>query len=189
MAGDRVRHLRTAQAGQDLTSVNIQQGDSETGLPATSRTFKTAAAKCRNSTDKVLGTGAAVLTTSERVGLQLSRASKPRDISRATAREDTDAGGYNGTWRVRSYAVCAPVSLVPDVHVEAQLFPPNGNAPTAQHSVECKQGDVVGVGGGGGLTESGAFWLQSLYPDVGQRVTFVVTGQHPSTVGQAVCAG
>lgn len=154
---------------------------SSTTDPSSSR-FKKAAAKCPGS-KKVLGTGARVPDTRGRVGLQLTRASGPRDISRATAREG--AGGYARPWTLSSYAVCAnPIG-----------GPPIAEVVNDDHdAVGCPAGTfALGVGGGGGLTDSGAFFLQMMYPPrifpEPRSVEVKMTGvPNEGMVLQAVCA-
>jgi hypothetical protein len=150
-----------------------------------SSTFKIAAARCPGPM-KVLGTGARVPDTSGQVGLQLTRSSTPRDISRATARED--AAGYGGRWTLTSYAVCA--FNTPLTPLGGQ---PIATLPSLQNVVfaNCPRGFFVhGAGGGGRLTDPGPFFLQVVYPfnDL-DKVEVAMTGvPNGGMVAQAVCA-
>jgi hypothetical protein len=114
------------------------------------------------------------------LGLQLNRTSGPLDITRATARES--AAGYNGAWRLRSRAICAKrVMFWPGhpyypqnsgIHVDGNLFL------STQGTTYCDDGFLVhGIGGGGGTTDGGAAFLQSLYPtDDLHGMTVAMTG-------------
>ena len=146
-----------------------------------SSTFKTAAARCPGA-KKVLGTGARVPDAAGQVGLQLTRASGPRDISRAAAHEA--ANGYSDQWTLTSYAVCANPVGGP---ATAQLFDP----PATLAYTGCPTGTFLhGPGGGGGLTGNGPRFLTSVYPyfDL-RRVQVTMTSAPPGgMVAQAVCA-
>ena len=152
---------------------------SSTTRPATSSTFKATALPCPG-TKQVIGTGAGIENGGRQVGLQLSRASGPRDIARATARED--ANGYSGSWALTSYAVCA--NPVRDATTEAYVdvtAPPTTN-------VFCPLGTRVhGAGGGGPLTDPGPIFLQAIEPSY-TFVSVQMSGLPTNgMVAQAIC--
>jgi hypothetical protein len=148
---------------------------------SSSATFRAWSSRCPAG-KRVVGTGATVQDNRGEVGIQMTRASGPLDIARATARDD--ANGYSGTWRLTSIAMCA--------NADAVVFHPPASAISTQQgaSVNCPLGTwVSGAGGGGSLTDSGPFWLRGLLtaPDL-RSVRAYMTGV-PATgmVAQAIC--
>jgi hypothetical protein len=147
-----------------------------------SQTFQAAAARCPNGT-VAYGAGADILALGDpsapaggQIGLQLNRTSGPLDISRATGREST--AGYAGPWTLTSYAVCAQARN--HIHAEGELIPA---ASGATYCDDLRQ-KTYGPGGGGGLTDSGAVWLQKIEPTadlVGVNVAMTGTTT-PSTI-------
>jgi len=158
------------------------------GSVASLNAFQTAAARCPTGT-VAFGAGASVYGegatgfASGQVGLQLNRTSGPLDISRASAR--TSAFGYGGRWTLNSYAICAQPRG--QIHAESTL----GDAGAADDT--CKSGVTHGPGGGGGLTDGGPAWLQTIYPSLDAKTVHVsLTGPlYPSiggTVAHQTCA-
>ncbi|MFI5915977.1 hypothetical protein [Dactylosporangium sp. NPDC051541] len=147
------------------------------GTSTDSTAFKQAIAYCPGST-LAIGGGAAISDGDHQVGLQLSRLAAPLDIARATGREDRD--GFALDWKVTAYAVCA--DRISGAAIYGDLFWDGGtqDCPPDKH--------VYSLGGGGSLTDSGPYFLQSIYP-FGTRswkvqMTGVPTGQ---TTVQALC--
>ena len=144
-----------------------------------SGTFKQTAAVCTGGR-RAIGGGAAVsgFGGTGQIGLQLSRASGPLDIWRATGREDAD--GFSGDWHVTAWTICVnPIGAV--VHY-------GGGSQTA--NADCPATALVhGAGGGGGLSDAGPVFLRVVEPLVGlRRVTASMTGPYPGgMVAQAVC--
>lgn len=145
-------------------------------------TFKSVVAVCPSG-KRVVGTGAAIGLPSVdgygRVGLQLSRASGPRDISRATAR----VNGYHKSWGLRAFAICASSSL--HFTAEGKVVGASG----ATYSCSKPSHRLHSVGGGGSLTDSGPVFLQALRPWVGLHTAQVVMTGRPrgGITVQAVC--
>jgi hypothetical protein len=154
----------------------------DTNHPLSSATFQQSAAVCPAGT-VAYSAGANIESPNGHVGLQLNRTSGPQDISRATAREDT---GWTGSWKVRSYAVCAQSSG--SMHVEGTI------APGAQAEHRCGGSyQLHGPGGGGGLTDGGPAWLTRIQPDLlHKEVTVQLTGPLLPSIGgmvaHATCA-
>jgi hypothetical protein len=151
----------------------------------TTGTFQSRSRACEGGR-KVIGTGAAVANGGRHVGLQLNRASGPLDISRATARVDTDE--YDRSWTVISYAICIfPIS---GQNADGDVRP----GPSGDGCCNNQTGTYVhGPGGGGGLTDGGPVFLQTVYPYGSLRsVMVVMTGKlYPhigGMVASAVCA-
>jgi hypothetical protein len=119
--------------------------------------FAHAAARCPEG-KQVIGTGASILNSGNQVGLQLSRSSKPRDISRSTAGERK--GDYTAAWVLGSYAICTKpmfdtMIITPD--------PKTDEPPTL--TAFCPSGMAVhSIGGGGPLRDSGPSFLKALRP-------------------------
>lgn len=170
------RLFATAICGTELPGMSVVSATST----ASSATFRSAAAACPAGR-VVLGTGAEVKRGAGQVGLQLSRAAGPLDISRATAREDSD--GYSATWTVTSYAICVSASGVQDEQVSANV------STTGSAIATCRNGHVHSVGGGGSLTDSGPYWLQEVRLNAEQTGAQVVMTGAPQggTVASAVC--
>lgn len=142
----------------------------------TSRTFHQAEAVCPSG-KRVIGTGASV-TSGGRIGLQLTRASAPLDIARATAREDAD--GYGPAWNLTSFAICTnPLG--------ARASYAGG---TSDAVAGCPSGRVHGTGGGGPLTDIGPVFLRAIEPqDDLRRVSVTMSGPVAGgMVAQAICA-
>jgi hypothetical protein len=145
----------------------------------TSTGFKQATVDCPGST-LAIGGGAAITNANNQVGLQLSRLASALDIARATGREDAD--GYALSWGVTAYAICA------DRIDSAAIY---GTIVAQSDTEECPPDKFVhSVGGGGGLTDSGPYFLQTIYPITGLRSwTVAMTGPPVSqVVVNAVCA-
>lgn len=152
-----------------------------------SQAFQSAKATCPTG-KRVIGTGARVRFAGDggdngpgELGLQLSRSSGARDISRATAREDAD--GYSGTWTLSSYAVCAQGLAAT---VQGQV------SNTAEAVARCGDSTQVhGAGGGGSLTDSGPVFLHEVIPYAGSNGAVKVSMTGPPVGGvaaQALCA-
>jgi hypothetical protein len=142
-------------------------------------TFKTEAAGCPAG-KKVVGTGSKVIGRAGELGLHLSRAAGPLDISRSSARKRTSA--YPGTWSLTSYAICAnPIGAVTEGVLET-------SGDSGSHS--CTSGRAHSVGGGGGLTDIGAYFLQTVFPSSDMESVLVhMTGMPPGGISvQTVCA-
>ena len=139
-----------------------------------------AAAKCPSG-KLVTGTGSRIFNSGGRVGLQLSRASDPLDISRSTARERT--GGYSDDWVLASYAICAsPAGLTAESTVIT-------GTPGGDLSCSTPTHQVHSVGGGQSLDDPQPFFLQVLYPNSDKRgVRVFMTGLPPNGIAiQAIC--
>ncbi|WP_433202716.1 hypothetical protein ACQP00_32850 [Dactylosporangium sp. CS-047395] len=142
-----------------------------------SSAFKQATADCPGAT-LAIGGGAAISNGDHQVGLQLSRLAAPLDIARATGRED--ANGFALNWSVTAYAICA-----------------NRIGGAAIYGTLAAEGDTsscppdkftYSVGGGGSLTDSGAYFLQTLYPFGDRSWTVEMTGPPiGQTSVQALC--
>jgi hypothetical protein len=141
-----------------------------------SATFAATAAVCPSG-KRVIGTGSRILNSRGVVGLQLSRASGPLDISRSTARERSNTPI---NWSLTSYAICAnPVGLQEESGVVA-------NARLTKH---CSTGKLHSGGGGAGLVDSGPVFLKEVFVDpfldfVSVEMTGVPT---VGMVAQAIC--
>jgi hypothetical protein len=149
---------------------------------SSSAQFQRSAAVCPAGT-VAYSAGANIESPNGRVGLQLNRTSGPQDISRATAREDT---GYTGSWKVRSYAVCAGSSG--SMHFEDTIAP----GAFAEHRCGGSY-QLHGPGGGGGLTDGGPSWLTRIEPDtLHKKVTVQLTAPLSPSIGgmvaHATCA-
>jgi hypothetical protein len=131
---------------------------------------------------RVIGTGSRIINSGGRVGLQLSRASGPLDISRSTARER--AGGYIDSWSLTSYAICVnPVN----VQVRNQLESGNSGFVCCQDNCALPNIRVHSAGGGGSLVDTGASFLHTVVPE-GTRVVVFMTGRLSNgIVVQAIC--
>lgn len=143
-------------------------------------TFQTEAAGCPSG-KKVVGTGSRVNGRISELGLHLSRAAGPLDISRSAARERSST--YPGLWSLTSYAICA--NPIAGAVADGVLDTSGNGGPFA-----CANGQVHAVGGGGGLTDTGPYFLQILYPfsDL-ETVQVYMTGMPPGGVSiQAICA-
>lgn len=140
-------------------------------------TFAATAAVCPSG-KRVIGTGSRILNSRGVVGLQLSRASGPLDISRSTARERSNTPINN--WSLTSYAICAnPVGLQGESAVVAN----------ASLTIHCSTGKLHSGGGGGGLVDSGPVFLKQVFVDpfldfVSVEMTGVPT---VGMVAQAIC--
>jgi hypothetical protein len=143
-----------------------------------SSVFKQAIADCPGST-LAIGGGAAITNGDHQVGLQLSRLAGPLDIARATGREDAD--GFALDWGVTAYAICA------DRISGAAIY---GTIVAQSDTEQCPPDKFVhSVGGGGSLTDSGPYFLQTIYPATSQSWTVEMTGPPiGQTTVQAVCA-
>ncbi|HEU4423914.1 MAG TPA: hypothetical protein VFR67_15390 [Pilimelia sp.] len=144
-----------------------------------SGTFKQTAAVCSGGR-RAIGGGAAVggFGATGQIGLQLSRASGPLDIWRATGREDAD--GFGGDWHVTAWVICVnPIG--------AQVAYGSGSQSANADCPGTTQ--VHGAGGGGGLSDAGPVFLRVVEPLPGlRRVTAAMTGPYPGgMVAQAVC--
>jgi hypothetical protein len=142
-----------------------------------SDTFTDVTASCPGSTLAV-GGGAAIEGGRGEVGLQLVRLSGPRDISRATGRED--ASGFRDEWTLQAYALC---------YKPSGLTLTNTIVPGPGLDLPCPLGKVHSFGGGGGLVDGGPVFLNVLYPFDGlPRVQVFMTGSIPGgMVIQRVC--
>lgn len=143
-----------------------------------SSTFKANAAVCPAG-KLVTGTGSRIDNAGGQVGLHLNRSSGPRDISRSSARER--ANGYSGDWSLTSYAICAnPIAGMTE---EGEL------APGGAANFRCPSGRVHSVGGGGGLVDSGPFFLKGLFMNADLTIVTVAMTGAPAggTVVQAIC--
>src|SRR4029453_1530980 len=120
-----------------------------------SDTFKTTAAACPEG-KQVVGTGAEVTSIAEsgRVGLVLNRGSGPLDISRALAREISP---YNDSWGLFSWAVCR---YLPNVTAEGT----GSSAAGGHYTCADPEDQLHSFGVGGGLTDTGPFFLPPLHP-------------------------
>lgn len=133
---------------------------------------------------KALSAGARVLNADRNVGLQLVRASGPLDITRATAREQAlPHKPSSANWQLEAYAVCAP----PVPHWGASgVF-----TGVFRKTVVCPQGKrVLGVGGGGALSDTGSAFLQAVQPSHDLRsATVAMSGVlRQGMVVQVICA-
>ena len=148
------------------------------GTTESSSVFKQAIADCPGSTLAV-GGGAAITNGDHQVGLQLSRLAGPLDIARATGRED--ANGFALDWSVTAYAVCA------DRISGAAIY---GTIAAQSATEECPPDKfVLSLGGGGSLTDSGPYFLQTMYPFGDRSWTVEMTGPPVGqTAVQALCA-
>ena len=145
--------------------------------------FKTTTAPCPDG-KRVVGHGAEVVNVDTdgvgQVGLTLSRTAGPLDITRAAAR--VDASGYGGRWRLRSYSICASST---DLNAEGYLSQSPGGLHTCANERK-----VHSVGGGGGLTDTGPFFLQALQPldDLNESARVLLTGTPVGGIAvQTVC--
>jgi hypothetical protein len=144
-----------------------------------SPTFVATAAVCPQG-KLVMGTGARVVDGGGEVWLQLMRHSGPRDISRATARED--ANGQDTNWSLTAYAICAdPI---------AGTTQPGGISQVQWAFQGCGNGHrYVSTGGGGGLVDTGPVWLTGLYAEpLNATAGAVVTMSGLPTGGMAYSA-
>ena len=156
---------------------------------STNGAFVATAAGCPAG-KKVIGSGAALRTSDGvglvggQVGLQVSRAAGPLDITRAAAHEDAD--GFSSPWTLTSFAIC--VTGIPGQHADTVLeagpvvdprCQPAGLLPTIVH----------GPGGGAGLNDSGLTWLQVIYPysDLTGVLVAMSGPSRDGVVAQGVC--
>jgi hypothetical protein len=136
-------------------------------VPSTGGPFRHTAARCPSGTIAYGAGGQVSSQEAQRrsqadgaIGLQLNRTSGPQDISRVSAREQEE--GYFGRWRLTSYAICADPPSGMNVRTvvtggdEARTFCDNG-------------WDVIGPGGGGGLSDGGPAWLHQISPFLGRK--------------------
>jgi hypothetical protein len=148
---------------------------------SSSTTFKTTSAVCPAG-KLVVGTGAEVLNGSNQVGLVLNRPSGPRDISRASARED--ATGYGGSWALASYAICA--NPIPGAVQESHVHP-GPNRGMAYYCADDKY--AISIGGGGGLIDLGPYFLATQYSSIWRSYALNMTGVPPGGMAiTAICA-
>lgn len=87
----------------------------------------------------------------------MNRTSGPQDIARVSAREQEE--GALTAWTLFSYAICAKPP--PAMNVRTMIT--GGN----ETSAFCDSGwDVIGPGGGGGLSDGGPAWLHDIIPHI-----------------------
>jgi hypothetical protein len=158
-----------------------------------SATFSHVEARC-DGNDVAYGAGALVASGSSgsaptgQLGLQLVRTSGPLDVARATARES--AAGYDGPWRLQSFAICADrrvkqysggLWLDSGVHARGSASHPDGAGTTDR----CPTGyRTHGPGGGGAPWDSGPSWLTDIEPHADLRgVTTRMTGPLNPSIG------
>lgn len=155
-------------------------------VPATGGPFAHTAARCPSGTI-AYGAGGTVVApnrvvysyASGQIGLQMSRTSGPQDIARIAAREQTEGSVLR--WTLRSHAICAEPPAAMNVR--------GASAPGDEARAWCDSGwKVIGPGGGGGLTDGGAVWLQDVIPQATTPSVIVrMTGPlYPSIGGMAV---
>ncbi len=159
-----------------------------------SQTFDAVEAVCPNNT-VAWGAGAHAYGAASgpnpptgQIGLQLMRTDGALGIARATARES--AAGYNDSWQLVSYAICA------DHRVNHYGLPggtvqrPSGIHAdgTATYAIgasdRCADGYYThGLGGGAGITDSGPVWLRGIWPHNDLRGVSVLMTGPGSTAG------
>jgi hypothetical protein len=114
------------------------------------------------------------------VGLTMIRPDDALTIGRASAR--VAPAGYDGSWSVDSFAICAFPS--PKVQNSGVI----GSGPEVVWS--CPGGTTpVGAGGGGGLVDLGQFYLNGLAPTPnGVWVRMTGASERWGTLAQVTCA-
>jgi hypothetical protein len=155
-------------------------------VPTTGGPFEDTAARCPSGTiaysagGQIIATGHNTFSLAAgKIGLQLNRTSGPQDISRTTARERAE--GTQLPWRLVSYAVCAKPPAEMNIRGTSSL----GDEAKGY----CDSGwDVIGPGGGGGLTDGGPSWLQDIIPQASIQSTLVrmTAPLYPSIGGMIV---
>jgi hypothetical protein len=121
-----------------------------------SSTFKTAESGCPDG-KQVIGSGGRVTGSSGEVALTLTRSSGPRDITRASARED--ANGYAGSWFLVSVAICA--NPIPGTYLYIDVFDVPSLAQIPCPDSPADRG--LSIGWGGGIVDTGPHFLQNLF--------------------------
>jgi hypothetical protein len=167
-------------------------------------TFQHVASRCPDGT-VAWGSGAEIhainsegrQAPSGQIGLQLMRTSGPLDIVRATGRESVT--GHPGRWHLSAYAICAKRLITganprPWILVDPELHA-DGNVSSGTYaSARCPDGfRTHGLGGGGGITDGGPAWLQSIAPHfdlkgVEVRMTGLLNPSIGGMVAHQTCA-
>jgi hypothetical protein len=160
-----------------VTGWEIQWGNSGPGVA----TFKTTYTFTCTNGKKVLSAGGRINDApAGTVGLTMIRPDDVLSIGRASAR--VAPSGYNGSWSVDSFAICA--------------FPPPGLRNSGiigtgpEVSWPCPAGTTpIGPGGGGGLIDLGQFYLIGLAPtDAGAWVRMNGASDRWGTMAQSTCS-
>jgi len=155
----------------------LRTGDSGSGTG----TFKTSFTFDCPSGKKAFGAGGRIDTGNGTVGLVMIRPDDALSKGRASARRT--GSGPDGAWSVTSYVVCA--FPVPGQQYTGKITP---NSSTSL--VTCPGSTKTnGIGGGGGLVDLGAVFLQTMAPNGDRGVAVEMTGvQNGGAMVQATCS-